>query len=144
MGHSSNAYQCQLPQIKNHGLPQVRSNSPLSSPFLAWMKTGHYARKSWSTTANSLHAHPRPKLLRPSDRGKDQTYYLSSISEEGLSRALFPIGHPQKSEVRELAKKHQLHNAERPDSVGICFVGEKARFSNFLCMCYATLWWYVG
>lgn len=109
-----------------------RLPAPTTSNKKPWIATGHYARKSWSTTPNSPHTRPRPKLLRPSDRGKDQTYYLSSISEEGLSRALFPIGHLQKSEVRELARKHQLHTAERPDSVGICFVGEKAKFCDFL------------
>ncbi|KAJ2930700.1 hypothetical protein H1R20_g6394, partial [Candolleomyces eurysporus] len=66
------------------------------------------------------------------DRHKDQTYYLSSISESGLRRALFPLNGLPKPEVRELARKHDLHNADRPDSVGICFVGEKAKFRNFL------------
>ena len=87
---------------------------------------GHYALKGWSSDC-------RPKLLRPVDHLKDQTYFLSAISEAGLRRALFPIGHLRKPEVRELAKRHGLTTAERPDSVGICFVGEKARFSTFLC-----------
>lgn len=92
---------------------------------------GHYARKSWSKpTADDP---PRPQLRRPADPYKDQTYYLSSISEFGLRRALFPIGHLTKPEVREIAKKYKLATAERPDSVGICFVGEKTRFNNFLC-----------
>jgi tRNA-5-taurinomethyluridine 2-sulfurtransferase len=87
---------------------------------------GHYALKEWSSNS-------RPKLLRPVDHAKDQTYFLSAISEAGLRRALFPIGHLTKPQVRELAKQHGLTTAERPDSVGICFVGEKARFSTFLC-----------
>ncbi|KAF8625580.1 hypothetical protein AX15_005301 [Amanita polypyramis BW_CC] len=89
-----------------------------------WFATGHYARKDWSGS--------RPRLLRAADRNKDQSYYLSSISEGGLRRALFPLGHLTKPQVRELAKKYQLPTAERPESMGICFVGEKARFSNFL------------
>ena len=87
---------------------------------------GHYALKGWSSDS-------RPKLLRSVDHLKDQTYFLSAIPEAGLRRALFPIGHLRKSEVRDLAKQHGLTTAERPDSVGICFVGEKARFSTFLC-----------
>lgn len=91
----------------------------------AWLATGHYALKGWSSDC-------RPKLLRPVDRFKDQTYFLSAISEAGLRRALFPIGHLRKPEVRDFAKQHGLTTAERPDSVGICFVGEKAKFNAFL------------
>lgn len=87
---------------------------------------GHYALKRWSSDG-------RPKLLRPVDQLKDQTYFLSAITEAGLRRALFPIGHLKKPEVRDLAKQHGLTTAERPDSVGICFVGEKAKFNTFLC-----------
>uniref|UniRef100_A0A8H8CMH4 tRNA-5-taurinomethyluridine 2-sulfurtransferase n=1 Tax=Psilocybe cubensis TaxID=181762 RepID=A0A8H8CMH4_PSICU len=92
----------------------------------AWFATGHYARKSWTENGS------RPKLLRAADSHKDQTYFLSSISEAGLSRALFPLAHLTKPEIRELARKNNLSTAERPDSVGICFVGEKRRFNDFL------------
>ncbi|KAF6751132.1 tRNA-specific 2-thiouridylase [Ephemerocybe angulata] len=94
-----------------------------------WLATGHYARKIWS---HHLTGPPRPKLVRPADRHKDQTYYLSSITEDGLRRAMFPLHNLQKPEVRELARKYNLHNAERPDSVGICFVGERGKFKDFL------------
>jgi tRNA U34 2-thiouridine synthase MnmA/TrmU len=87
---------------------------------------GHYARKSWSEG--------RPKLLTAKDDLKDQSFYLSSISEEGLARALFPLGSLTKVEVRELARRYNLETAERPESMGLCFVGEKGKFSNFLCM----------
>ncbi|TEB39586.1 5-methylaminomethyl-2-thiouridylate-methyltransferase [Coprinellus micaceus] len=97
---------------------------PATSGQRPWFATGHYARKAWS--------HGRPQLVRPADKHKDQTYYLSSISENGLRRALFPLSQLPKTEVRELARKHGFHNAERPDSVGICFVGEKGKFKNFL------------
>ncbi|PPQ88868.1 hypothetical protein CVT25_009062 [Psilocybe cyanescens] len=92
----------------------------------AWFATGHYASKSWATPGL------RPKLLRAVDSNKDQTYFLSSISEAGLSRALFPLGHLTKPKIRELAKKNGLSTAERPDSVGICFVGERKKFGGFL------------
>jgi tRNA U34 2-thiouridine synthase MnmA/TrmU len=57
---------------------------------------------------------------------------MSAISEAGLRRALFPIGHLTKPEVREIAKQHKLATAERRDSVGICFVGKKSKFNGFL------------
>ena len=83
---------------------------------------GHYALKGWSSDR-------RPKLLRPVDRLK---YFLSAISEAALRRALFPISHLKKSEVRDLAKQHGLTTADRPGRVGIYLVGEKARFKFFL------------
>jgi tRNA U34 2-thiouridine synthase MnmA/TrmU len=88
---------------------------------------GHYARKSWSASG--------PELLRARDRNKDQTYYLSQIPESSLARTLFPLGELTKPEVRELASKHGLPTASREESMGICFVGEKRRFNDFLCMC---------
>ncbi|KAF8912210.1 tRNA-specific 2-thiouridylase [Gymnopilus junonius] len=100
-----------------------------------WFATGHYASKAWSSpvaTGSTQQQQERPRLLRPTDKNKDQTYFLSAISESALQRALFPVGHLTKPEVRELAKKHQLPTAERPDSVGICFVGERGRFGGFL------------
>ncbi|TFK23464.1 5-methylaminomethyl-2-thiouridylate-methyltransferase [Coprinopsis marcescibilis] len=110
-------------EIKFGALLETISSSSGQKP---WFATGHYASKSWCPTSN------RPKLIRPTDSHKDQTYYLSSISEQGLQRALFPISHLTKPQLRDLAREHGLHTAERPDSVGICFVGEKAKFRNFL------------
>lgn len=93
---------------------------------------------------------PRPKLLRSLDLHKDQTYYLSSVKEDALRQvgiqfspsealklnvalqALFPIGHLDKRTIRTLAKKYDLPTATRPESMGICFVGEKGRFEDFL------------
>ncbi|PBK78819.1 5-methylaminomethyl-2-thiouridylate-methyltransferase [Armillaria solidipes] len=93
----------------------------------AWFATGHYARKTWSN-----HPRPRPQLRCAKDPVKDQSYYLSSISEQSLARTLFPIGDFTKAEVRHLAKKHNLPTAERPESMGLCFIGEKTRFRDFL------------
>ncbi|RDB22190.1 tRNA-specific 2-thiouridylase MnmA [Hypsizygus marmoreus] len=104
------------------------SSSKSSKTFFA---TGHYARKAWSSSF-SLSRPPRPKLLRGLDPLKDQSFYLSSISEEGLRRALFPLGELTKKEVRELAKQYDLPTAERAESMGLCFVGEKTRFSRFI------------
>ena len=71
-------------------------------------------------------------LLRVSpDPIKDQTYFLSQLSQEQVSKALFPIGKFPKSEVRKLAEKFALPNAKRKDSQGICFLG-KIPFDQFL------------
>ena len=59
---------------------------------------------------------------RPADPAKDQTYFLFGLTQEQLSRTLFPLGDMTKPEVRELAREHSLALAEKPDSQEICFV----------------------
>ncbi|KAF8495309.1 tRNA-specific 2-thiouridylase [Gautieria morchelliformis] len=90
-----------------------------------WLATGHYANIAWSQDN-------RPRLLRARDRNKDQTFFLSSVSEASLGRAIFPLGNLLKSDVREMARKANLPTARREESMGLCFVGEKRRFSDFL------------
>jgi tRNA-specific 2-thiouridylase len=72
----------------------------------------------------------RWQLQRPADSAKDQTYFLFGLTQEQLSRTLFPLGEMTKPEVRELARKHGLALAEKPDSQEICFVpgGDYKRF----------------
>ncbi|KAI6045635.1 tRNA-specific 2-thiouridylase [Pisolithus marmoratus] len=106
-----------------------------------WLATGHYARKDWQEHVDTLL--PRPRLLRARDLSKDQTYYLSSIPESSLSRALFPLGEMQKKEVRKLASKWGLPTAVKEESMGICFVGEKRKFNEFLCEYHLTLSHYI-
>ena len=89
----------------------------------ATLATGHYARLA-------RHAEG-VRLMKGSDGGKDQTYFLAGLTQEQLSRAMFPIGAMQKREVRELARKHDLPVAEKKDSTGICFIGER-NFKKFL------------
>jgi tRNA-uridine 2-sulfurtransferase len=86
--------------------------------------TGHYARVDYDETRG------RWLLRRPADRTKDQTYFLFGLTQEQLSRTLFPLGGMTKAEVRELARKHGLALAEKPDSQEICFVpgGDYKRF----------------
>jgi tRNA-specific 2-thiouridylase len=69
-------------------------------------------------------------LKRPADYSKDQTYFLFGLTQEQLSRTLFPLGSMTKPEVRELARKQGLALAEKPDSQEICFVpgGDYKRF----------------
>jgi tRNA U34 2-thiouridine synthase MnmA/TrmU len=85
--------------------------------------TGHYARKGLST---------EPTLLRARDTNKDQSYYLAAMPQSSLARTLFPIGDLTKVEVRALAEKYNLPTAARPESMGICFIGEKRKFSDFI------------
>jgi tRNA-specific 2-thiouridylase len=86
--------------------------------------TGHYAQVVYDEQLD------RWLLKRPADNSKDQTYFLFGLTQEQLSRALFPLGGMTKPEVRELARKHSLAIAEKPDSQEICFVpgGDYKRF----------------
>src|SRR6201984_192617 len=86
--------------------------------------TGHYARVEFNEASD------RWLLKRPADHSKDQTYFLFGLTQEQLSRTLFPLGNMTKPEVRELARKHGLALAEKPDSQEICFVpgGDYKRF----------------
>jgi len=71
------------------------------------------------------------RLLKAPDEIKDQTYFLSKLSQDQLKRALFPIGHLEKYQVRELAEKYDLPTRNRKDSQGICFLG-KLKFNEFI------------
>ncbi|MDE7356018.1 MAG: tRNA 2-thiouridine(34) synthase MnmA [Rikenellaceae bacterium] len=86
-----------------------------------YVATGHYCRKDEVTEADGTTAY---RLLAGLDRGKDQSYFLCQLSQKQLERALFPIGHLEKSEVRRIAALAGLATAERKDSQGICFVGK--------------------
>ena len=78
--------------------------------------TGHYARVEFDSNS--------PVLMRPVDESKDQTYFLYRISDEALSRTIFPIGEMLKKDVKKLAEENELHNAYKKESMGVCFVGE--------------------
>ncbi len=86
--------------------------------------TGHYARNDYNNETG------RWELRRGVDRGKDQTYFLFGLTQQQLSRALFPLGGFNKTEVRELARELDVPVAEKPDSQEICFVpnGDYAAF----------------
>jgi tRNA-specific 2-thiouridylase len=78
--------------------------------------TGHYARVEFDDSRN------RWLLMRPVDVAKDQTYFLFGLTQDQLSRTLFPLGGMTKPQVRALARNHGLVIAEKPDSQEICFV----------------------
>lgn len=88
-----------------------------------YIATGHYAR------VDSLGGEYR--LLRGVDSNKDQTYFLNALNQYQLSKAMFPIGHLPKPEVRKIAVEAGLPTAEKKDSTGICFIGERD-FREFL------------
>ena len=92
-----------------------------------YVATGHYCRKD----QEMIDGKPIYKLLAGKDTNKDQSYFLCQLSQEQLSKALFPIGELTKPEVREIAKKADLITAEKKDSQGLCFIG-KVRLPEFL------------
>lgn len=96
----------------------------LGADFVA---TGHYCRKT-TQTADGKTVH---QLLAGKDGNKDQSYFLCQLSQDQLSKALFPIGELTKPEVRAIAKELDLVTAEKKDSQGLCFIG-KVRLPEFL------------
>lgn len=91
--------------------------------------TGHYCRKEPVLDADGRpvcgpDGSPLYKLLAGSDPNKDQSYFLCQLSQEQLSKALFPIGDLLKPRVREIAREADLQSADKKDSQGICFVGK--------------------
>ena len=94
----------------------IREAKKLGADYIA---TGHYARLVDG------------KLLRGIDDNKDQTYFLSQLSNKQLENVLFPVGDLTKSEVRKIAQEYDLITANKKDSTGICFIGER-NFKEFL------------
>jgi tRNA-specific 2-thiouridylase len=89
----------------------------------AWIATGHYAR--------IRHDDAGPVLLKAADPAKDQSYFLHAVAPAALARTLFPIGDLPKAQVRQLAHAAGLPVFDKPDSTGICFIGERP-FADFL------------
>ncbi|AQW97679.1 tRNA 2-thiouridine(34) synthase MnmA [Elizabethkingia anophelis] len=89
--------------------------------------TGHYAQLS-SVEKNGETIY---RLLAGNDNNKDQSYFLCQLSQDQLSKALFPIGHLTKPQVREIAKEIGLVTADKKDSQGLCFIG-KVSLPEFL------------
>src|SRR5574344_2319179 len=94
----------------------IKEAKKLGADYIA---TGHYARLVDG------------KLLKSIDLNKDQTYFLSQLSNEQLKNVLFPIGDMHKDEVRKIANEYNLITANKKDSTGICFIGER-NFKKFL------------
>lgn len=86
-----------------------------------YVATGHYCRKETFTHPNGTTTH---QLLAGVDVHKDQSYFLCQLSQEQLSKALFPLGQLTKPQVRNIAAAHHLVTADKKDSQGLCFVGK--------------------
>ncbi len=114
--------------LKGHTpLPCVHCNTFLKFDYLfqkMWeldcdfLATGHYAQKI--LLQNNTYG-----ILTSKDSWKDQTYFLFTLAKERIAKLLFPIGHLQKSQVRQYAEKFHLINARKKDSTGICFIGSQ-------------------
>lgn len=88
-----------------------------------YIATGHYCNISHENGVNYL--------LRAADENKDQTYFLNQVRQEQLDDVLFPLGNMVKTDVRDYARSHNIPVAEKKDSTGICFIGER-KFREFL------------
>ena len=88
-----------------------------------YIAMGHYARV--------IHDGDKHYLLRGVDRNKDQTYFLCQLTSKQISKALFPVGDLEKKEVRAIANEFNLAVANKKDSTGVCFIGER-NFKEFL------------
>lgn len=84
---------------------------------------GHYCRR--------MDREGHSYLVKGVDNNKDQSYFLHAVSEKQIAHALFPVGDLEKTEVRRIAKEHELITHNKKDSTGICFIGER-RFKSFL------------
>jgi tRNA-specific 2-thiouridylase len=91
--------------------------------------TGHYARLR--------HTAAGPELLKARDAEKDQSYFLHAVAREHFARVMFPLGDLHKAEVRAIAREAGLPVFDKPDSTGICFIGERP-FREFLARYIAT------
>jgi tRNA-specific 2-thiouridylase len=87
-----------------------------------YIATGHYAR---------IRRTPVVQLLRAADESKDQTYFLHTLTQAQLARSMFPLGDMLKQDVRAQAARSGFTVADKKDSTGICFIGER-RFREFL------------
>jgi len=105
--------------------PDILCNKIIKFPLLwkaarkykaDYMATGHYARIKKTKSGFSL--------ISGKDKTKDQSYFLSELNQEDLKHTLFPLGNYTKEQVRQIAKKHKLHNWAKKGTRGICFVGK--------------------
>ena len=112
--------------------PDVLCNREIKfGPFLEFAKkigaskiaTGHYAKV--------IENNGEFWLYKAKDKSKDQSYFLNQLSQEQLSSVIFPLADMEKVEVRKIAKELNLSNAEKKDSTGVCFIGER-NFRQFL------------
>ncbi|XP_069162359.1 mitochondrial tRNA-specific 2-thiouridylase 1 isoform X3 [Procambarus clarkii] len=122
--------------------PDIMCNKKIKfSPFLQYAKdnfnseviaTGHYARTSYDDDLKNYDPKKGARLLQGIDRLKDQTFFLSQISQNSLQHTMFPLGDYNKDVVRKIAESANLDRvAKKRDSTGICFIGSR-NFQEFI------------
>ena len=94
-----------------------------------YIATGHYTRRSVNYKNDD--GMEVAQLLRGLDNNKDQSYFLHAVGGDKIAKTLFPVGELEKPVVRQIAEEHDLITANKKDSTGICFIGER-RFKDFL------------
>lgn len=122
------------PNIPPSSASLTQPNTGLTAGHLAEGQVDNEAPVPNSVVKNDLMNRVDPDevaLVLSADPSKDQAYFLCQLTQQQLRRCLFPIGHLPKTEVRALAKQHNLSTSERKDSQGICFLG-KLKFGDFL------------
>jgi len=128
-------------KVVTHTIEELKAGRTPSPDILCnqWIKFGLFLDKiepGFDKIASGHYAQVEERngifyLKRSPDPVKDQTYFLSRLSQEQLGRILFPIGHLTKAELRQRAHEFQLPNMDRPDSQGICFLG-KIKYPEFV------------
>ncbi|CAO1622772.1 unnamed protein product [Parajaminaea phylloscopi] len=101
--------------------PSKRNCHPIAGQRRSWLATGHYAKVVRPSPNEKIQLH------RADDPHKDQSYFLSSVTSQALSHALFPLAGLTKPEVRKLASDWHLPSAKRKESMGLCFVGKRGK-----------------
>lgn len=109
--------------------PDVLCNREIK--FKAFLDFAMQLGASRMATGHFVQTNENGDLLRGADGNKDQSYFLYMLHQDQLKKAMFPVGHMTKAEVRAIAEAHGLINSKKKDSTGVCFIGER-RFKTFL------------
>ena len=109
--------------------PDVLCNREIK--FKAFLDFAMQLGASRMATGHFVQTNAAGDLLRGADPNKDQSYFLYMLHREQLQKAMFPVGHLTKGEVRRIAEEHGLPVSKKKDSTGVCFIGER-RFKQFL------------
>ena len=109
--------------------PDVLCNREIK--FKAFLDFAMQLGASRMATGHFVQTNEAGELLRGADPNKDQSYFLYMLHSGQLKKAMFPVGHMTKAEVRAIAEQHGLINSKKKDSTGVCFIGER-RFKTFL------------
>ena len=109
--------------------PDVLCNREIK--FKAFLDFAMQLGASKMATGHFVQTNEKGELLRGADGNKDQSYFLYMLHDAQLKKAMFPVGHMTKAEVRKIAEENGLINSKKKDSTGVCFIGER-RFKTFL------------